>query len=125
MHPLFPARRAWSGSEHVFWVGFTGTASILSLGAIPVFYGWRLRERRRKYDDLFRLGSFTTGTIRSVPAQAGGMYTLIKYEFEVGGVSYVDHMHHPTEMTRYWSASDTVSILYDPGDPSRSCIVYR
>jgi hypothetical protein len=26
---------------------------------------------------------------------------------------------------RYWSVADAVSILYDPEDPGRSCIVYR
>jgi hypothetical protein len=124
MHPLFPARRAWSDTEHVFWVGFCGTASIVTLGGAPALYGWGLRKRRKKYEDLFRHGFFTTGVIRSIPA-AHGVYTIVKYEFEIGGISYRGYMQQAGEMARYWSILDTVPILYDPEDPSRSCIVYR
>jgi hypothetical protein len=124
MHPLFPARRAWSHSEHVLWLGFSGAAAVVTLGGVPALYGWGLRSRKRKYDDLFRHGSFAPGTIRSTTA-AGGMYATIKYEFEAGGTSYVGYSQYAQEMTRYWSAADTVSVLYDPEDPSRSCIVYR
>lgn len=123
MHPLFPARRAWSDMEHVVWVGFSGFASVATLGVAAALYAWLGRRRHEQYDDLFRHGAFTTGSIRSIPA--GAMYTMIKYEFAVGGRSYVSYMQHPQEMTRYWSAGDVVGVLYDPEDPSRSCIVYR
>lgn len=124
MHPLFPARRAWSDSEHVMWIGFAGAASIVTLGGAPALYGWLLRKRRKKYDALFRRGTFTTGTIRSIP-DAPGMYTTVRYEFEVEGIIYRGYMQQPGEMARYWSVSDAVPILYDPEDPSGSCIVYR
>jgi serine/threonine protein kinase len=124
MHPLFPARRAWSDLEHVVWVGFAGFASVVTLGGAPALYAWLKRRRRELYDDLFRHGSFTTGTIRSIPA-SGAMHTLIKYEFEVGGLSYTSYMQLAQEMSRYWSVDDTVGVLYDREDPSRSCIVYR
>ena len=124
MRPLFPARRAWSDAEHVFWLGFVGAAAVVTLGGVPALYGWGVRKRKRKYDDLFRDGFFVPGTIRSAAAQAG-MYATIKYEFEVERVSYVGYMQHAQEMTRYWSPGDTVAVLYDPQDPSRSCIVYR
>ena len=125
MHPLFPARRAWSDLEHVVWIGLSGIASIVTLGGAPALYGWLLRRRRKTYDDLFRHGSFTTGTIRSIPAADIGLNTMVKYEFEVAGISYLGYMQYPSEMARYWSVADAVSILYDPEDPSRSCIVYR
>ncbi len=125
MHPLFPARRAWSDLEHLIWIGFSGTASIVTLGGAPALYGWMLRKRRRRYDDLFRRGLFTTGTVRSIPEYVPGQYTTIKYDFEVGGISYRGYMQQPRELARYWSVSDAVPILYDPEDPSRSCIVYR
>jgi serine/threonine protein kinase len=124
MHPLFPARHAWSDSEHVFWIGFSGVAAVATLGVVPALYGWGLRKRKRKYDDLFRHGVFAPGTIRSATA-SGGVYATIKYEFEVGGGQYVGYAEYAQEMTRYWSAGDTVAVLYDPEDPSRSCIVYR
>ena len=125
MHPLFPARRAWSDLEHLLWVGFAGAASVVTLGGAPALYGWAFLRRRKKYDDLFRHGSFTTGTIRSIPTVEMGMHTMVKYEFEAGGASYHGYMQYPGEMTRYWSASEAVTVLYDPEDPSRSCIVYR
>lgn len=124
MHPLFPARHAWSDSEHVFWLGFSAATAVATLGGVPALYAWGLRKRKRKYEELFRHGSFAPGTIRSASAQ-GGMYATIKYEFEVGGASYVGYAQYAQEMTRYWSAADTVAVLYDPEDPSRSCIVYR
>jgi serine/threonine protein kinase len=124
MHPMFPARRAWSDAEHVFWIGFSAAASVVTLEGVPAVSGWLLRKRRKKYDDLFRHGLATAGTIRSIP-EATGVHTMIKYDFEVEGVSYRGYMQQPGEMARYWSMSDTVAILYDPVDPSRSCIVYR
>jgi serine/threonine protein kinase len=124
MHPLFPARRAWSDSEHVFWLGFSGAVAVVTVGGAPALYGWGLRKRKKKYDDLFRHGSFAPGTIRAATT-AGGVYATIKYEFEVGGAGYVGYTQYAQEMTRYWSAGDTVAVLYDPEDPSRSCIVYR
>jgi hypothetical protein len=124
MHPMFPARRAWSDAEHVFWVGFAGAVSVVTLGSAPAIYGWLLWKRRRKYEVLFRHGLFTTGTIRSVP-DATGAHTMIKYDYDVEGTAYRGYMQQPAEMARYWSVSDTVGILHDAEDPSRSCIVYR
>jgi serine/threonine protein kinase len=125
MHPSFPARRAWSDLEHLLWLGLSGAAVVVTLGTAPAIYGWLLLRRRKKYDDLFRHGTFTTGTIRSVPAADVGMHTMIRYEFEVGGVTYRDFMQHPGEMARYWSAGDPVAVLSHPQDPTRSCMVYR
>jgi hypothetical protein len=125
MHPLFPARRAWSDVEHVLWVGFSGTVSLVTLGTAPALYSWMARKRKEKYDHLFRHGLLTTGTIRSIPNSEMSMSTMVKYEFEVGGISRLGYMQHPREMARYWSVSDSVPVLYDPEDPGRSCIVYR
>jgi hypothetical protein len=124
MHPLFPARRAWSDLEHVFWVGFAGAVSIVTLGAAPAIYGWLRRRRSETYDHLFRHGVLTAGTIRSISGDAGA-HKMVTYEYEVGGVSYRSYMQHAQEMARYWSVSDSVSVLYDHADPTRSCIVYR
>jgi serine/threonine protein kinase len=86
MHPMFPARRAWSDAEHVFWVGFAGAVSVVTLGSAPAIYGWLLWKRRRKYEVLFRHGLFTTGTIRSVP-DATGAHTMIRYDYDVEGTA--------------------------------------
>jgi len=50
---------------------------------------------------------------------------MIRYEFDVGGITYRGYMQQAGEMARYWTVSDTVAILYDPEDLSGSCIVYR
>lgn len=126
MHPLYPARRPWSDSEQVLWLGITGAACAMTLGVAPALYARQLRKRRRKYGDLFRQGLAATGTILSIPGTDGmSMYTMVKYEFEVGGMTYRGYMQVPAEMSRYWSMSESVAILYDPEDPNQSCIVYR
>ena len=78
----------------------------------------------RTYDVMFRRGVFAPGTIRST-SSSSDFYATIKYEFEAANAVYVGYMQYAQEMTRYWSAGDSVAVLYDPGDPSRSCIVYR
>ncbi|MHB1327184.1 MAG: serine/threonine protein kinase [Gemmatimonadales bacterium] len=125
MHPLFPARRAWSDVEHFFWVGFAGVVSVITLGGAPAVYSWMTHRRRTMYEDLFRRGTFVTGTILNIPATDIGISTTAKYEFDADGVMHRGYMRLPGEMARYWSASEPVPILYDPDDPSRSCIVYR
>jgi hypothetical protein len=70
-------------------VGFSGVASVVTLGGAPAVYGWLLRKRRKKYDHLFRQGLLTSGTIRSIPAADVGMSTMIRYEYEVGGINFV------------------------------------
>jgi serine/threonine protein kinase len=124
MHPLFPARRAWSDFEHLLWIGFSGAASIVTLGGAPALYAWLLRKRRKKYDHLFRHGLLATGTIRSIPDQFSA-FTMVKYQFDVGEISLLGYMQQPREMARYWSVLDTVPVLYDAEDPSASCIVHR
>lgn len=125
MHPLFPARRPWSDSEHLFWIGIVGVVSVVTFGGAPALYGLNVRKRRKQYDHLFREGSLAIGTIVSIPESQMTMHTLIKYEFEVDGVLYRGYMNYPQEVGRYWGVSDAVSVLYDPVDPRQSCLVYR
>ena len=125
MHPYFPARRAWSDSEHIFWMGLAGAASLVSLGTIPIIYVWLQRKRRKQFDGLFRFGTFTRGTIRSIPRSDIAMATMIRYEFDAGRHLVEGYFEQPGEIARYWSAGDTVGVLYDPDDPSRSCLVHR
>lgn len=124
MHPLFPARRPWSDGEHAMWLGFSGAAALVTLGGVPALYGWGLRKRKRQYDGLFRLGSFAPGIIRSATAP-DGFYVTVKYDFEVRDGYCLGYAQLAQEMARYWSAGDHVAVLFDPEDPSRSCIVYR
>jgi serine/threonine protein kinase len=123
MHPLFPARRLWSSGVHVVWVGFAGAMSIVTVGVFPAIYAWRVSRRRKKFDELFRHGHFTTGTLRS--QRWAGTFAHFRYEFEVEGSSYLATMEYAQEMARYWDAGDTVPVLYDPDDPTLSCFVYR
>ncbi len=124
MHPLYPARILWSPFGHGGWVTFSGLLSFVSLGVAPAIYARGFRNRKRKYDELFRQGEFTDGLIRYAETQ-GGFYATFKYEFAVGDSSYVAFMDYAQEMRRYWGSGDTVPVLYDPQDPSRCCFVYR
>lgn len=124
VHPLFPARRAWADAEHALWLGFAGATAVVTVGGAALLYRRSVRKRKNRYDDLFRRGLFTPGTIRSVNA-TGSTFATVKYEFEAGGITHVGFTEYPQEMARYWSTADVVSVLYDPADPSRSCVVYR
>jgi hypothetical protein len=110
---------------HMGWVALSASVSVATLGVAPAMYAWGLRRRKHKYDELFRHGQFTLGVIRSVDKPAGGIYATFKYDFEVADSSYVAFMEYPVEMAKYWGTGDTVPVLYDPGNPSRCCFVYR
>jgi serine/threonine protein kinase len=125
IRPLFPAHRLWSSAEHVVWVGVTTALSVVTLGVGYGLYRWGVHQRRLKYDALFREGTATWGTIRSVETSDARVYATFKYEFEVAGMTYVAFMDYAREMARYWGVGDTVPVLYDPEDPRRSCFVYR
>lgn len=124
VHPLFPARRAWGDGEHALWLGFAGASAVVTLGATALLYRRSVGKRKIKYDALFRSGEFVPGSIRSI-TDMGSTYATVKYEFEVGGRSYVGFMEYPREIGLYWSAGDVVAVLYDSQNPSRSCVVYR
>ncbi|MDH3732881.1 MAG: protein kinase [Gemmatimonadota bacterium] len=123
VNPLFPAKRLWSWGVHAFWVSFAGVASVATLGIAPLLYAGGVRDRKRRYGDLFRDGRFTPGIILSV--EEGPLYATFKYQFEVEGVTYVAFLTYAQEMATYWGEGDVVPVLYDPDDPQRSCFVYR
>ena len=123
IHPLFPARILWSPPTHVFWVSLAGAVSLVTLGGASALYAWGFRRRKHRYGDLFLRGEFTHGLIRA--AEKGGVYAKFKYEFEVDGSSYISFMDYAVEMAQFWGQGDTVPVLYDPNDPTRSCFVYR
>lgn len=125
IHPLFPARRAWSDVEHVLWAGFFGLGAAVTLGATAGLYAMGTRRRKAEFDSLFVNGIFTPGVIRSVTTAGSAIYVTVKYEFEVAGLVYTGFSRLAQEMNRYWSSGDSVGVLYDAGDPGRSCIVYR
>ena len=124
MHPLFPARRLWSPLNHAAHLASSTFLAVISLGVAPAIYGWGVRKRKRKYEDLFRRGRFTHGVIRSVERRQSPYYAF-KFEFEAEGVTYVAFIDYAYEMARHWDHGDAVPVLYDPDDPTRCCFVYR
>ena len=123
VNPLFPAKLMWSPVTQALGVVLYGVAAVVTLGIAPFAYVWRVRQRKRRYTDLFRRGEFTRGFILST--EEGAIYATIKYEFDVAGSTYIAFMEYASEMTRYWGEGDTVPVLYDPDDPQRCCFVYR
>ena len=121
VNPLFPARLMWS--FQAFWIAVYSLASVATVGVVPLLYVSRVRNRKRRYTDLFQHGECTRGVILS--AERGAMFALFKYEFDVAGSAYVAFMEYAQEMTGYWGEGDTVPVLYDPHDPRQSCFVYR
>lgn len=97
--------------------------SVISLGIAPLFYMTGVRDRKRRYADLLRSGRSTDGVV--VAVDQGSLYATFRYEFDVGGATHVGFMQYAQEMTQYLSEGDTVPVLFDPADPTRSCFVYR
>jgi serine/threonine protein kinase len=125
IYPLFPANRLWSSGQHAMWVAVVAAFWVGTLGVGYALYRRSVLRRTQKYDLLFRQGAATRGKIRSVDKDEHRIEATFKYEFEVGGATYVAFMGYPKEMARYWGVGDTVPVLYDAEDPRKSCFVYR
>ena len=123
VNPLFPAKKMWSREMHAFWVVIACFLSVISLGTAPIFYLKGVKDRERRYADLLRSGRSAEGVV--VAVEEGALYATFKYEFEVAGAKYVGFMEYAQEMTEYLSAGDSVPVLFDPANPTRSCFVYR
>ncbi len=121
--PLFPAKKLWSPAVHALWVVISGFVSVVTVGVVPLVYASGVKNRKRRYTDLFRRGEFTRGFILS--AEKGALHATFKYEFDIAGSTYIAFMEYAVEMTRFWGEGDTVPVLYDPHDPKQCCFVYR
>jgi serine/threonine protein kinase len=111
-----------------FWrnVGFSavmGLTGVVSVGVVPgVFLAQRL-IRRRRFLPLFRSGTAVTGRLVNVLNIQG--YSRLAYEYEVAGRRYRGQMDSAGPLAHHWAAGDPVSVLHDPAEPHRSCVVYR
>jgi hypothetical protein len=123
VNPLFPAKMLWSSAIQAVAVVVYGVVSVATLGVAPLVYASKVRNRKRRYTDLFRRGESTRGFILS--AEKAEIYATFKYEFEIAGSAYIAFMEYTVEMARYWGEGDTVPVLYDPHDPRQCCFVYR
>lgn len=99
---------------------------VISLGIVPAVYRSHLRNRKRRYEPLFRHGVQTEGTIVSIQgSEQHNLFATIGYEYEVGGEIYRAFIDYAVKLRRYWTIGDRVAVLYDPHNPARSCIAFR
>jgi len=121
--PLFPSRSLHSpGIDGLLFCLFL-FLSFISIGMVPLAYSFKVQGRTRQFEDLFRNGAHTEGWIVSV--RAGDVFCRIAYEFDVSGATYRDFMEYGSAIRRFWSEGDNVAVLYDPEDPTESCVVFR
>jgi serine/threonine protein kinase len=99
---------------------------ILSIGIYPTVYYLDRAKRRRRYDEVFRLGVRTTGRVVEVIGnRSTDIYLTIRYAFMADTVKCRGYITYPTGMTKLLGAGDRVSVLYIEDDPAESCIVFR
>jgi serine/threonine protein kinase len=123
VNPVFPTTRLHTPAiRTLISVGY-GLWSVVSLGIVPLIYFSKVRNRKRRYTDLFCRGEFTEGWIVSV--RGGDILARFLFDFEVAGVTYRGSTEYASAMRRYWSEGDAVAVLCDPEDPSRCCFVHR
>jgi hypothetical protein len=97
--------------------------SFLTIGILPLAYSFKVQARKRQFEGLFLQGVCTEGWIVSI--RGGEVFSRIAYEFDVDGATYRGFMEYSAAIRRYWSEGDNVAVLYDPADPTHSCVVFR
>jgi serine/threonine protein kinase len=123
-----PLDDAHDASKLVQILGYTAYTllGLVTLGIVPAFYYGHVRNRKRRYDHIFRDGARTDGTIVSVQgSEQYNMFATIGYEYEVHGQVFRAFIDYAVKVKRYWAVGDRVAVLYDPEDPVRSCVVFR
>jgi serine/threonine protein kinase len=126
----FPGRRP-PRRRHPVWhaIGQASVATmvgVLMLG-VPhlVFWGMRAR-RRRRLGPLFREGKATTGRLLSLQmSNEEAFVSDVTYEYEAGGNRHRARSTSSKHVLSHWAVGDPVTVLYDPAEPARSCVVYR
>jgi serine/threonine protein kinase len=121
--PLFPSRSLNSpGMDSLLFTLFL-FLSFLTIGILPLAYSFKVQARKRQFEGLFLQGVCTEGWIVSI--RGGEVFSRIAYEFDVDGATYRGFMEYSAAIRRYWSEGDNVAVLYDPADPTHSCVVFR
>ncbi|MCH9688389.1 MAG: serine/threonine protein kinase [Deltaproteobacteria bacterium] len=100
--------------------------SAVTFGVVPTIYYVDRSRRRKKYDEVFRLGKRTLGTIVAVTGnQNQDVYATISFEFMAGTVKCRGYISYPIAMQKFLAVGDSVPVLYLEADPTRSCVVFR
>lgn len=123
MHPVFPTTRLHSPATRTLIAVGYGLWSVVSLGIVPLVYLSKVRDRKRRYTDLFCRGEFTEGWLVSI--RGADILSGFLFEFEAESTTYRGFTEYATAMRRYWSEGDAVAVLYDRDDPTRCCFVHR
>jgi len=121
--PLFPSRSLHSPGIDGLLFSIFLFLSFISIGIVPLIYSFKVQARKRQFEDLFRNGACTEGWI--VAVRGGDVFSRIAYEFNVSGATYRGFIEYSSAIRRFWSEGDNVAVLYDPEDPTESCVVFR
>ncbi len=122
----FDGIRGRKGFEKVFLGAAYGLLGLITLGIVPIVYYADVSGRRGRYDEVFRDGVQTDGTVVSVHgSEMANLYGTLGYEYEVAGQAYRSFIDYPIGLRNFWSIGDRLAVLYLPTDPSRSCVVFR
>jgi hypothetical protein len=125
VEPLDMMQGASQLAKAAAWSLYT-LVSVVSLGIVPAIYYGHVRNRKRRYEPLFRRGVQTEGTIVSIQgSEEYNLFATIGYEYKVGGETFRAFIDCRVKLKRYWSIGDRVAVLHDPDAPARSCIAFR
>jgi tRNA A-37 threonylcarbamoyl transferase component Bud32 len=124
--PLNELRSQGSAAGKAAAMLWLGILALVTIGILPMWWASDRKQRRQRYEPLFRDGDVVRGTIAAVTKGSdASFYATFKYEYDVDGVHYRGFIHYPESLVPYLGPGDPVAVLYDAHEPADSCFVYR
>lgn len=97
---------------------------VATLGVLPALHLADRRQRRARFERLFRHGCYTEGHLLPFQMVSEEVRLLFRYDYVVDGRHYRGATPYPKQFGRYLGAGDRVGVLYDPEQPEHSCLVF-
>jgi hypothetical protein len=99
---------------------------LITLGLVHLHVRRVNARRERQYGPLFREGLAAAGRVvnlRGEPSKS--MSSALTYDYAVAGDHYRATMQVSNHLLDHLAVGDPLTVLHDPADPTRSCVVYR